>query len=175
MQTQWSWPIGLIAVMVLIGCTLGACLTGAVVGGLVGHAIGYSAAEKEMAVIQTLPPETPTAPEYPWPERLPSIREGRPAALVMTVNPDSPAEEAGIRPGDLILAVDDQEISPDRELAAIIRDYQPGDRVRLTFWRNGREGNTRVRLGRRRTEDGEVVASLGLTYQHLPMVPLPSP
>jgi S1-C subfamily serine protease len=93
------------------------------------------------------------------------------AAVVIAVVPDSPADEAGIRPGDMILAVDDQEVSPTRDLKDIIQDYEPGDRVRLTFLRDGQKEDVRVRLGRRRTDDGDVVASLGLTYRLAPVMP----
>lgn len=176
MQTRNNWLIGLLVVVVIIGCALSAFLAGAVVGGLVGGAVGYSAGEKA-SVAQEPPPELPPAWEEPWPElprRTPPALERHPAALVITVEPEGPADEAGIRPGDFILAVDDQKISQDRDLAAIVRDYQPGDRVRLTLWRDGREKHVRVRLGRHRDEGGEVVARLGLTYRFLPLVPLPS-
>jgi PDZ domain-containing secreted protein len=75
------------------------------------------------------------------------------AAVVMTVVPDS------------------QEISPTRDLKDIIQDYEPGDRVRLTFLRDGQQERVRVRLGRGRTDDGDVVASLGLTYRLAPVMP----
>jgi S1-C subfamily serine protease len=93
------------------------------------------------------------------------------AALVVAVEPEGPAGEAGVKPGDLILAVDDQEISPTRDLKDLIYDYEPGDRVQLTVLRDGKKESVRVRLGRRRTDEGDVVASLGLTYRPVPVPP----
>ncbi len=170
MQSHKSWLIGVLVVILLASCSLSAFIAGATVGGLVGGRIGYTMAEARAPVVHVLPTIIPPTPpwEPPWPE--PPGREMRLAAVVTWVEPDGPADGAGIRPGDLILAVDDQAISPDRDLADIIRNYEPGDRVRLLLWRNGHEESVRVRLGRRRTDDG-VVAFLGLTYRLGPVLP----
>lgn len=176
MQTQKRWLIGLLVAVSLVNCSLCAFLAGSVAGGLVGGRIGRLIAEKEAPVVRAPRTATPPAPtwELPWPvppRRTPPGPEMRLAAVVIAVVPDSPADEAGIRPGDMILAVDDQEVSPTRDLKDIIQDYEPGDRVRLTFLRDGQKEDVRVRLGRRRTDDGDVVASLGLTYRLAPVMP----
>jgi membrane-associated protease RseP (regulator of RpoE activity) len=176
MQTQKRWLIGLSVALVVVYCSLCAFLAGSVAGGLVGGRIGHLIAQKEAPVVRAPRTAIPPAPtrELPGPvppRRTPPGREMRLAAVVITVAPDGPADEAGIRPGDAILAVDDQEVSPTRDLKDIVQDYEPGDRVRLTFLRDGQKEGTRVRLGRRRTDDGDVVASLGLTYRLAPAMP----
>jgi S1-C subfamily serine protease len=60
-------------------------------------------------------------------------------ALVEEVLPGTPAERAGLRPGDVITAVDGQEIGPRLPLSALVQKYQPGDRVKLTVRRDGGE------------------------------------
>ena len=55
--------------------------------------------------------------------------------FVVDVSPDTPADEAGLLPNDIITAVDDQEIGPEQGLAAILLDYQPEDTVELTILR----------------------------------------
>jgi len=176
MQTQKRWLIGLLVAALLVGSSLCAFLAGSVVGGLVGGRIGHSIAQREASVVHVPPTVIPPVPtrEPPRPEPLrptPPDREMRLAALVIEVVPDSPADEADIRLGDLILAVDDQEILATRDLKDIIQGYEPGDRVRLTLLRDGQKEPVRVRLGRRRTDDGDLVASLGITYRLTPVMP----
>lgn len=60
-------------------------------------------------------------------------------ALVNEVVPDSPAQKAGIEPGDVIRAVDGTRIYQPSELPPLIGNKAPGTRVRLTVFREGRE------------------------------------
>lgn len=166
MQTRKGWWVGLLVVVLLLGCSFGAFVAGALVGGLVGGRIGYSMAGEKTPFVYAPPPAPTWEPIWPEPPlRTPPDFEFRLAARVVSVTPAGPADEAGIRIGDLILAVDDQEVSAIQDLADIIQGYEPGDRVQLTLLRDGREERVRVRLGRRLGDDGEVVASLGLTYR----------
>ncbi|MEY4796528.1 MAG: hypothetical protein RLZZ260_32 [Actinomycetota bacterium] len=50
---------------------------------------------------------------------------------------DSPAEKIGLREGDQILAVDNQEISSRRELIVAIVANKPGDTVSVQYLRDG--------------------------------------
>lgn len=59
----------------------------------------------------------------------------------------SAAEKAGIRAGDLILAVDDKEISTGTELAAAISEYKAGDTATIKVQRNGEEISLTVTFG----------------------------
>ena len=68
-------------------------------------------------------------------------------ALVSAVESGSPAEKAGIKPGDVILAVDGRTIAQSADLPRVIGETRPGTRVSIRIWR---EGGTR-----------EVTAALG--------------
>jgi len=59
--------------------------------------------------------------------------------LVARVLPDSPAAAAGILPGDLILAINDERALSPRVVTRQIAVTEPGSRVRLDVNRNGEE------------------------------------
>ncbi|MFF8288003.1 trypsin-like peptidase domain-containing protein [Streptomyces sp. NPDC016309] len=64
-----------------------------------------------------------------------------------SVTPGGPAAEAGVRPGDVITKVDGQRIHSGEELIVKIRAHRPGDRLRLTLERGGREQTKTLTLG----------------------------
>jgi S1-C subfamily serine protease len=70
-------------------------------------------------------------------------------AIVETVEPGSAADEAGVRAGDIIVAVDDTPVESTGDLLGALRDYQAGDTVQLTVVRNGQETTLDVTLGER--------------------------
>jgi serine protease Do len=75
---------------------------------------------------------------------LPSVA----GALVQRLNPpDGPAAGAGIRQGDVIVAVDGEPVAYSSQLQQRIIAHRPGDEVTLTIYRNRRPMEVRVRLG----------------------------
>ena len=79
----------------------------------------------------------------PMPTRTPVQPRRTPisAVIVISVVEDSPAAQAGIRPRDLILAVDGQRIEGSAHFAEIISGFRPGDRVELTVRRGGAQSD----------------------------------
>lgn len=70
-------------------------------------------------------------------------------ALVLNVVADSPAAQAGVQPGDVIKAVNDQEVSATTTLPQALAHFKPGDKVTLTVARTGE------------TDDLKLTATLG--------------
>ena len=58
-------------------------------------------------------------------------------ALVASVEPESPAAKADVKPGDIITAVDGKKVANLRDLAMNVAGVKPGDDTRLDIIRNG--------------------------------------
>ncbi len=72
------------------------------------------------------------------------------AAQVSTVQPGSAADDAGIEAGDIIVAVEGDELTTAYQLQALIGTRRPGDEVVLTVLRaDGDRDDVAVELGRR--------------------------
>jgi S1-C subfamily serine protease len=69
-------------------------------------------------------------------------------ALVQGVSEGTPAAQAGVRQGDVVVALDGAPIATVEDLYAALRDYAPGDRARVTVVREGERRTVQVRLGR---------------------------
>jgi len=68
-------------------------------------------------------------------------------ALVSAVEPKSPADKAGIKTGDIILAVDGRDIENSIDLPRVIGETRPGTAVTLKIWRQGETKELRASLG----------------------------
>jgi membrane-associated protease RseP (regulator of RpoE activity) len=68
-------------------------------------------------------------------------------ALVRTVTADSPAEAAGIRPGDVIVAVNGQPVNSGNPLRERVLALEPGDQAALTVQRGTEQIELTVTLG----------------------------
>ncbi|HAD24948.1 MAG TPA: serine protease [Alphaproteobacteria bacterium] len=97
-------------------------------------------------------------------------------ALVAEVTDGGPAEQAGIRVGDVILSFNDTDVPEMRDLPRIVAETQVGKKVQVVVWRDGRKKDFDVTLGRledfERAEgvaaaqpdkQGSEIADLGLT------------
>ena len=69
-------------------------------------------------------------------------------AFVDDVLPGSGADEAGIRAGDVILAIDGEEITSNEQLGEIIGRHRPGESIDITIERGGEEQTITAEIGR---------------------------
>jgi serine protease DegQ len=67
--------------------------------------------------------------------------------LVEEVVSGGPAAKAGIRKGDVIVQLDDQELELVEDLFSELRDHQPGDSVKVIVLRGGDRREVEVTLG----------------------------
>lgn len=85
-------------------------------------------------------------------------------ALVGGVTSGSAAEKAGLKAGDVIIAVNDKPIKDSTALQMTIADTPPGEKVTVKIIRNGETKDVVVTLDERPTqinEDGTVVTGSG--------------
>lgn len=64
--------------------------------------------------------------------------------VVNQVMDNSPAEKAGLKPGDIITAINDQEVDSMNSLKTQLLHYNLGDTVTLTFLRDGKENTVEI-------------------------------
>ena len=62
------------------------------------------------------------------------------------VVPDTPAEEAGLLAGDVIIASDGQEVITADDMVLAIRAHKVGDLMEITYLRDGEENTVLVTL-----------------------------
>lgn len=70
-------------------------------------------------------------------------------AIVLELEPGSPAARAGLRPGDVIVAVDGRPVDAVEQVLAALRRSGAGDRLRLTAVRGGERREVVVALEER--------------------------
>ena len=68
---------------------------------------------------------------------------------VVEVAPNSPAQEAGLRQGDLIIAIDDRAVKTNDDILEILREKRPGDLIRILFIRDGKTQEVPLKLTKR--------------------------
>jgi S1-C subfamily serine protease len=87
--------------------------------------------------------------------------------LIIQVTPGGSADQAGLRAGteraylgntqimlggDLIVAIDDQKVEDEQDLAQMMNNHRAGDTVKITIYRNKRKMDVRVSLGEARQQ-----------------------
>ncbi len=78
-----------------------------------------------------------------------SIQDADEGALVSGVVAGSPADEAGLEEGDVVIEVDGVAIDAADDLSALVADKQPGDTVDVKITRDGDERTIQIELGER--------------------------
>jgi serine protease Do len=76
---------------------------------------------------------------------IPGDSGGGPSAPAVV--PDSPADKAGIKEGDIIVKVNGQAIDGDHPLDAALSEFAPGETVTVDVLRNGSTTSVQVTLG----------------------------
>ncbi len=153
------------AILLAIGTLILGLLIGLASGGVAGFALGQSS---RGAVARNLPFNT--QPNNP---RQPNIQPTLPPQggqrfqnangdVVTFVEPNSPAEKAGLQVNDVITAVDNTKIDANHSLADLIGAHKPGDKVALTVTRGNQTLTINVELGA--SPQSSTTAYLGIRF-----------
>jgi S1-C subfamily serine protease len=67
--------------------------------------------------------------------------------LLVSVTPNGPAAQAGLRPGDIIVQIDGKAVSDASELGTILLSKKPGETVSVQFYRGNQQQTVSVTLG----------------------------
>ena len=77
-----------------------------------------------------------------------SSSESATGAVVAGVEAGSPAEDAGIKQGDVLVSIDDEAVRDAAAVTAAIRSHDPGDKVTIAVRRGGEEKMLTATLGK---------------------------
>ena len=120
------------------------------------EAIGYLAERTDPMTVsipsasQTeAPPQSSSAERRASLGTMPDFAFEGPGVRVHQVMPGSAAEKAGIQVGDVLVALDGDEISDLRTYSGLLKSHDPGDRVEVTVERDGERRSMTAVLGAR--------------------------
>lgn len=82
-----------------------------------------------------------TIPDYAGPP------DGSPGLLLSDVRPDSPAADAGLQRGDIIVQIGDMEIASVQDYMVILSEAEPGDTAPVRVIRDGQPVDLEVTFG----------------------------
>ncbi len=124
--------------------------------------------EQVLEIVQPAPPLPPEPPAPPAVRRsylgvgVAEIDAERAKALklaeergveITRVEPDSPAEKAGLKQGDVVLEYNGQRVEGSEQFVRLVRETPPGRKATLVISRNGATQTLTATLGERRDRD----------------------
>src|SRR5215510_2569593 len=80
------------------------------------------------------------------------LRDSR-GVLIRSVMPGEPADQGGVRPNDVIVALDGSPLEGPRDLQRVVASTPVGKKIRVTVLRDGREQQLDVTIGRYKASD----------------------
>jgi serine protease Do len=93
---------------------------------------------------------------------------------VVSVVPGGAAEEAGIKAKDVIVKINDKDIDSPAQLQEMVAEHHPGDKIKMTYFRNGREESASLELRNVEGNTAVVLESTGETVFGSKLMPLTS-
>lgn len=146
---------------------IGMLILGLLIGGLTGGVAGYLMGQTARPAANQVYPPMMQQPTSRFGQRgFPPAANVLGAARVQDVDPDSPAEKAGLKVGDIITAVGSTKLDADHALGVLIQARQPGEKVDLSVTRGSQTMIVTVELGA--SSDDKSKAWLGIRFSMVP-------
>jgi len=156
----------------VIGVVLASTIAGTLAGGVAGYFAGrrpaLSCGARHLEMLHELDRPLQSRPRT-WilPERVPEWQPDLLAedggALITEVIEGTPADEADLRVGDIITLIDGEQVTAIGDLAALLGEYEAGDRVELTIQREDDAFGVDCTLGQHPDDEGRPY--LGIYYR----------
>jgi serine protease Do len=73
--------------------------------------------------------------------------------FVQSVEPGQAADQAGIKPGDVVTKVNDKDVTSDQTLSFIVANIAPGTRIPIELYREGQRRTVTATVGKRPSEE----------------------
>jgi serine protease Do len=70
---------------------------------------------------------------------------GKKGVMVKALEPDSPASNAGLKEGDIILAIGNKNIASVQDYWSVKKTYAAGDTLKTKIWRNGKTETAHIK------------------------------
>ena len=81
-----------------------------------------------------------------------ACKETENGVIVVETIEETPAEDTGLQPDDLIVSIDEEKIDSREELTILISSKEPGDEITLEYQRKGTSMSSVIKLGKRPAE-----------------------
>lgn len=83
-------------------------------------------------------------------------------ALISSVTPTGPAEQAGLKPGDIVLKFNGRDIKEMRELPRQVAEAAIDSEATIEYWRDGQVKTTKIKVGElEKAEDNGLLSDKG--------------